>query len=177
MKATLRSTQLIRADQKDVLSKLDALQRAIDARGKPEVTTAVIQESGAFFRTDMWALVWKEEDALLPAVRSFLPQEAGIIKQIHLEHAEIRGANDRFQAAVAAYLANPSDGEAMDAVRESGARIASLLRDHIPAEDKWLLAVADANLDEQQDQKMLNVFAMIDADLAWGFENLQEFYP
>jgi hemerythrin-like domain-containing protein len=65
----------------------------------------------------------------------------------------------------------------MAAVRESGRRIVALLRHHIPAEDRALLAVADAHLDESQDQRILDTFKTIEADLAWAFENLQEFYP
>jgi DNA-binding NarL/FixJ family response regulator len=68
-------------------------------------------------------------------------------------------------------------GRAMAEVRKSSAGIRALLQDHIPAEDKALLAVADANLDERQDERVLAVFDTIEADLAWGFENLQEFYP
>jgi hypothetical protein len=65
----------------------------------------------------------------------------------------------------------------MAAVQESGAQIVALLRTHIPAEDEALLAVADAYLGEQQDQQILHTFETIEADLAWGFENLQEFCP
>ena len=177
MEATLRSTRFIRADQKDVLGRLDTFKRAIDAHDRPEAMAPIVEEMGAFFRTNLWALVWKEEDALLPAVRSFIPQEASIVAQIRREHAELRKFNDRFQDAVHAYLATPSDSRAMAAVRERSTDILTLLRDHIPAEDKAMLAVADAALDEQQDQQILEIFDTIDADLTWSFENLQEFYP
>ncbi len=177
MEMTLRSTELLRADHQDVLIKLDALQRAIDARDGLEAMTPVIKELGTFFRTEIWTLVWKEEDALFPEIRPFVPREEDSIAQMRLEHAELRGANERFQSAVDAHLANPGDREAMTALRESSARIVTLLRNHIPAEDKALLAVADAHLGESQDQQILDAFKTIEADLAWGFENLQEFYP
>jgi iron-sulfur cluster repair protein YtfE (RIC family) len=177
MVKTLRSTEWIRADQKDVLVKLDALQRAVDARDEPEATAPIVQEVGAFFRTGIWTLVWKEEDVLFPAVRPFVPQGENAIAQMCLEHAELRRANDRFQSAIDAYLAGSGNGETTAAVRESVARIVALLRNHIPAEDKALLALADAHLGEAQDQRILDTFKTIDADLAWGFENLQEFYP
>jgi iron-sulfur cluster repair protein YtfE (RIC family) len=177
MKESLRSTQLLRADQQDVLLKLDALQRAIGAHSGPAEMIPVVEELGAFFRTEIWALVWKEEDALFPAVRPFVPREQDAIAQMCLEHAELRKANDRFQSAISALRAGTGNGESVAAVRESGARMIALLRDHIPAEDEALLAVADAHLDQAQDQRMLDTFGAIEADLAWAFENLQEFYP
>jgi len=177
MEATLRSTQLIRADQKDVLGRLDAFERAVDAHHRPEAMVPIVEELGAFFRTEIWALVWKEEDALLPVVRPYINGQASAIAQIRREHADLRKINDRFQDAVHVYLANPSDSQAMAVVRETSAGICALLRNHIPAEDTAMLSLADLYLDGQQDQRILDVFATIDADLAWGFENLQEFYP
>lgn len=177
MEATLRSTQLIRAGQRDVLGRLEGFERAIDAQDQPEAKAPIVQELGAFFRTEVWALVWKEEYGLLPVVKPFIPVQADTIARIRRDHDELRKRNDRFQDAVHVYLANPNNGRAMAAVRESSTGIRALLQDHIPAEDKAMLAVADANLDERQDQRILDVFDTVEADLAWGFENLQEFYP
>jgi hemerythrin-like domain-containing protein len=177
MEATLHSTELLRAEHQDVLIKLDALQRAVDARDEPEAVLPVIKELGAFFRTEIWNLVWKEEDALFPEIRPFIPRAENAIAQMCREHTELRRANERFQSAISAHLAGSGNGETMAAVRESGGRIVALLRHHIPAEDRALLAVADAHLDKSQDQRILDTFKTIEADLAWAFENLQEFYP
>jgi len=139
--------------------------------------TPVIHDIGAFFQTWMWAIVWKEEDALFPAIRPFIPREASPVAQMRLEHAELRKINEQFQSAIATHRADPGDREAMAAVRESGTRMVTFLRNHIPAEDEAVLTMADAHLGESQDQRILDAFKTIDADLAWGFENLQEFYP
>lgn len=177
METTLRSTELLRADHQGVMIKLDALQRVVNARNGSQALTPVIQDLGTFFRTGIWALVWKEEDVLFPAVRPFLPRKQDAIARMRHDHAALRGANDRFQSAVDTYLTSPSDPKATAAIRESGARIVTLLSAHIPAEDQALLSVADKHLSASQDQRMIEAFKTIDADLAWGFENLEEFYP
>jgi hemerythrin-like domain-containing protein len=177
MDRTLRSIELLRADHRDVLARLDALQRAVDARHGPEAVQPVLEDAAAFFRTAIWALVWKEEDALFPAVKPFLPPKGDAIAEMRRDHAELRGANERFQRAASAYLSGSGIGGTMDAVRESGAQIVALLRDHISAENRTLFAVADAHLGDSQDLQIVDTFKTIEGDLAWGFETLQAFYP
>jgi hemerythrin-like domain-containing protein len=177
MEQMLHSTELLRADHRDVLVRLDAWQRAVDARSGVEDVKPLLEEMADFFRTGMWSLVWKEEDALYPAVKPFLPRQGDALARMRRDHAELRRANERFQRAARAYLSGMGNGGTIDAVRESGARIVALLRDHIPAEDEALFTVADAHIGEAEDRRIVNTLETIEADLAWGFENLQEFYP
>jgi hemerythrin-like domain-containing protein len=176
MTATLRSTQRIREGHEAALSKLAAFERAVNVPASTAMDSAV-EALSTYLRTEVWSLVWKEEDALMPLVKACVPQNAGALEQMHVEHDELRKANEQLQSAVAAYRADPNGRGTTTAVREAGVQIGALLRRHFSAEDAAVLAVADAYLDEQQDKRILDEFSAIDADLAWGFENLQEFYP
>ena len=177
MEVTLRSTELLRADHQRVLEKLDILERVIDRLGEPGAVVADLKELGAFFRAGIWTLVWKEEDALFPKIKQFVTRESSPIKQMLLEHAELRRANERFQTGVDAYSGDPGNSDAVVLIREGGGHIIELLRNHFRKEDDVLLTVADAHLDESQDRQILTAFETIQADLDWCFENLEAFSP
>jgi hemerythrin-like domain-containing protein len=176
MEVTLRSTELLRADHQSVLEKLDVLECVIDGLGEPEAVVADLKELGAFFRTGIWTLIWKEEDALFPEIKQFVSRENSPIKQMLLEHAELRRANERFQRGVNAYLGDPGNREAVALIRESGGHIIELLRNHFRKEDDVLLTIADTRLNESRDRQILTVFETIEADLGWCFANLEESY-
>jgi iron-sulfur cluster repair protein YtfE (RIC family) len=176
MEATTYPTNVIRAGHRRVLSKLDEMERISQALGEPVTVLGELQALRSFFRRDIWALVWKEEDALFPELGRSAARDDGPIGQMRADHKRLRGANERFQSGVSGYLQAPGNAITIARLRESGQEIASLLRDHIARESR-ILEAATVRLDEAQNQRILELFERIDADLAWCFEQLDEFHP
>jgi hemerythrin-like domain-containing protein len=176
MEATVHPTDLLRADHRLVMSKLHDLERVIGALTEPETVWSELKRLGSFFRRDIWALVWKEEDALFPEVVRSAPREQGAIRRFSVNHESLRGSNERFQNGLDGYLRDPGNEDAVARLRKGGQQIAALLRGHINEENS-LLETAAARLDDAQKRRILERFETIDADLAWGFEQLEEFYP
>jgi hemerythrin-like domain-containing protein len=160
-----------------VLSKLQRLERAIDGLDEPDAVLSDLEELGTFFRTWMWALVWKEEDALFLEMVPCSAWQGGAIGEMRSQHAHLRVANERFQKGVGTYLADPGNQDARDQIQESGAHIVQLLRNHFREEDDRLFSLADAHLSVAQERRILTKFERIEADLAWCFENLEAFQP
>jgi hemerythrin-like domain-containing protein len=176
MEATMHPTDLLRADHQRVLSKLDDMERVVEALAEPKAVLNDLQELRTFFGRDIWALVWKEEDALFPEIVRSARREDGLIGQMFIDHKRLRGANERFKCGVDGYFKEPGDETAIALLRKSGQQLATLLRDHIKQESRILEAAA-ARLNEAQNQRVLQLFETIDADLAWCFEHMDEFYP
>jgi iron-sulfur cluster repair protein YtfE (RIC family) len=176
MEATTYPTDVLRADQREVLDKLDEMERVSEALGEPVTVLDELQALGSFFRRDIWALVWKEEDALFPELGHSAARKDGPVGQMLADHKRLRGANERFQSGVDGYLQAPGNETAIARLRESGQEFASLLREHIERESR-ILEAATVRLDEAQNERILELFGRIDADLAWCFEELDEFYP
>lgn len=176
MEATTYPTDVLRADHREVLDKLDEMERVSEALSEPVTVLDELQALRSFFRRDIWALVWKEEDALFPELGRAAAREDGPLGQVRTDHKRLRGANERFQSGLDGYLRAPGDETAIARLRKSGQEIASLLRDHIERESRILEAAA-VRLDDAQNDRVLESFERIDADLAWCFEELDEFYP
>ena len=174
MEATLRSTDLLQADHQLVLQQLNDLDRVLGVLVRSEDVLSELRALGSFFRKEIWALIWKEEDALFPEIARHA--DSGSIEQMRVDHSDLRQANERFQAGVDSYLEEPGNQNAVGLLRESGQRISGLLRAHLRSEGRMLKA-ADPALSEAQNRHIIELFETIESDLAWGFENLEAFYP
>ena len=162
MEVTSRSTDLLKADHQDVLKKLDDLERVIGGLNEPDAIRSDLKELGAFFRTEIWTHFTKEEDALFPEMKKFLPG-GGPIGQMLIEHEHLREANERFQSGVDGYLRDPNDGQATALIRDNGGHIVALLRDHIYKEDNILFMMANMHLTDAQNRRILDLFEEIEA--------------
>ena len=177
METSLHPTELLRADHRIVLDKLSNLEYIIDTLDQPDTAVSRLRELGAFFKTEIWAHIWKEEDALFPAIAQPTLRREDPMGQILIEHRDLRKANERFQRGVEGYLCDPGDDGAVARIRESGARMVKLLRGHFQKEDSDLFGLADMYLDSAQERQILALFGTIETDMAWGFENLEGFSP
>ena len=176
MEATMHLTDLLTADYENVLHKLDDMERVIEALAEPKTALPDLETLGNFFRRDIWALVWKEENALFPELVRSASWESGPIGRMFVGHKNLRGLNERFQSGVDGYLKEPGNKSAMTLLVESGQQIVALLQNHIKEESGMLQRVA-VRLDEAQNRQILETFETVDADLAWCFEQLEGFYP
>lgn len=163
MEATLRPTDLLKADHQDVLAKLQDLRRVIDGLDEPDAILSDLKELGSFFETEIWTHFAKEEQALFPEIERFLPREKGPTGQMLREHEDLRKTNERFQSGVAGYLEDPGDAQAAAQIQESGRYIIELLGDHIHKEDNVLFKMADMHLSEEQNRRVLDRFAEVEA--------------
>jgi hemerythrin-like domain-containing protein len=162
MEVTSRPTDLLKADHQEVLKKLDDLERVITGLHEPDAIMSDLKELGAFFKTEIWTHFTKEEDALFPEMKKFIPG-GGPIGQMLIEHEQLREANERFQSGVQGYLKDPSNGRAVALIRENGGRIIALLRDHIYKEDNILFMMANMHLTNAQNRRILDLFERIEA--------------
>ncbi len=176
MEATMHLTDLLKADYENVLNKLNDIERVIEVLAEPKTVLADLETLGNFFRRNIWALIWKEEDVLFPEIVRSAPRESGPIGRMFVGHKNLRGLNERFQSGVDGYLKEPGNKSAIALLRESGRQIVALLKDHIK-EESSILQRAAAGLDKARQRHILETFETIDADLAWCFEQLDEFYP
>ena len=177
METSVHPTDLLRADHRNVLDKLSNLEYIIDILDQPDTAVSRLRDLGAFFKTGLWAHIWKEEDAFFPAIKQPALRKKDPIGQMLIEHKDLRKADERFQRDVAGYLRDPGNDGAVALIQKSGTRIVKLLRDHFHKEDSALFGIADMYLNRAQERQILNLFGTIEADIAWGFENLEEFYP
>jgi len=110
MEVTLHPTDLLRADHQNVLKKLRDLEPVLDDLDQPDAVMSTLRELGAFFRRDIWAHCWKEEDVLFSEIIQHSPQKEGLLGQMLADHGELRRANERLQRGVDSYVRNPSNG-------------------------------------------------------------------
>jgi hemerythrin-like domain-containing protein len=176
MEATVSLIDLLQADHPNVLNRLDEVERVIGSFAEPKTVVADVEALGSFFGQDIWALVWKEEDALFPEIVRSDPREGSPIERMYVDHQRLRGMSERLQRSVDGYVREPGNENAMTLLRKSGQQIVALLRDHIK-EESGMLEAAVARFDEAQTQRVLEMFDAIDADLTWCFEQLDEFQP
>lgn len=159
-------TQILKEEHRDVLHKLDDLERAIRKLDDRHQIPAELHQLARFFDHDFWIHFSKEEDALFPEMEKFMPRDAGPIGVMLSEHDELRDTNKKMQEAVAAYTADPHRPEAGDAVQKYVTYFIEVLRDHISKEDDILFAIADAHLDGAQMASVKKLFAEIEASSA-----------
>jgi hemerythrin-like domain-containing protein len=177
MEATAHPTELLRADHRELLVKLSDLERVIDALNEPERVMPDLRRLSSFLKTELWTHVWKEEDALFPEIVRLSLWDGRPVEQMVTEHQDLRSANERFQRGVDLYLGDPSDREAVALIRKNGRRIIDLLKRHFHREESALFALADTHPDSARDGRILDLFEAIEADMAWCFGQLEEFYP
>jgi iron-sulfur cluster repair protein YtfE (RIC family) len=176
MEATVPLVNSLKADYQAVRDRLNDVERVIGSLAEPRTILDDLQALRSFFKQDIWALVWKEEDVLFPEVGRSAPREKRLFRRMLADHKSLRKVHERFQNGVDSYLGEPSNEQAIASLRENGQQIVDLLRDHI-LEESSVLEAAVACMDEAQSWRIHERFEVIDADLAWAFEQLEGFYP
>lgn len=89
----------------------------------------------------------KEEEALFPAMETFLPPDSGPLYVMKLEHDAIKQAFMRLKNAVQNIQVPETNTEKLKSVLlESGFHFVSLLRNHIQKEDHVLFPMAVEHL-------------------------------
>ncbi len=176
METTMNLTDLLKTDYRNVLTKLDDMERVIGILTEPKTVLADLERLGDFFRQDIWYLIWKEEDVLFPEIIRADPQKSGPTKHVFVDYKNLRELNERFQNGVNGYLKEPGNENDIALLCASGHQIVALLQDHIK-EQGSVLQRAAIHLDQAQNRKIIKMFETIDADLDWCFEQLQDFCP
>ncbi|MDO8472715.1 MAG: hemerythrin domain-containing protein [Dehalococcoidia bacterium] len=158
-----RPTEILREEHRDVLQKLDALEKVFENLGNDRSVSIELKPLASFFNTDFWTHFAKEENALFPELEKFMPRDAGPVGVMLMEHDDLRETNAKMQEAIAAYLKDSNGLEASSAIKRYGTHFVVVLRDHINKEDSILFMMADEHLDGGQAARVIKLFGEIEA--------------
>jgi hemerythrin-like domain-containing protein len=155
------ATDSLRAEHAAVLQKLDRLEQICLGPDRDEETMAQLKELGFFFQKDFWTHFTKEEEALFPAIGTFLPVNSGPIPAMLAEHTYIRTSNEKVQHAVRLFL-DIGDTQSAELLKDYGTTFVELLREHIDKEDGIIFEIAETQMAPAQKEKVGKLFDEIE---------------
>jgi hemerythrin-like domain-containing protein len=159
--AAEKPTDLLRDEHAGVLQKLTSLERIVTHPDTVDATVSELKALTGFFQTEFWVHFDKEEQALFPEMGKYGPPDRGPVGAMLREHEELRNSNERFQSAVASWLAGPDHAQNIGLIKELGTHFIWMLRDHINKEDNMLFIMAEEWLDASQKIRVGNLFREI----------------
>ncbi|MBI4187347.1 MAG: hemerythrin domain-containing protein [Chloroflexi bacterium] len=157
-----RPTEILKQEHKDVLQRLDSLEKVLDHLDRKEEIAAELKGLASFFNVDFWVHFAKEEDALFPEIEKFIPRNSGPTGIMLSEHEDLRGINAELQPAIQTYLVDSGGPEAKRTIQGRGHHFIEVLRDHINKEDNILFRIADMHLDQAQIERVVVLFDKIE---------------
>ena len=161
------ATDSLRAEHAAVLQKLDRLEEICLHPDRNEETIAQLTELASFFHTDFWVHFAKEEEALFPAIGTFLPLNSGPIPAMLMEHTYIRNSNEKLQHTVRLFL-DGVDSQSTELMKEHGTTFVELLREHIDKEDGIIFEIAETQMTQAQKEKVGELFGEIEGKATVG---------
>lgn len=155
-------TELLKEEHVAVLGKLQAMEDIFKNLDQRELVASKLKELAAFFQVDFWVHFDKEEQALFPEFDSFMPHGVGPLAAMIDEHEVLRNTNDIMQEAISAYLGGDDCAATKQVIRQNGSHFIEFLRGHITKEDGILFRMADMHLNQQQNERVVRLFAEIE---------------
>src|SRR3989304_8384995 len=159
---TKKPTELLKEEHTAGLQKLTRMEEIFRNLDKRAAVSAELKDLAAFFKTEFWTHFDKEERALFPEFDNFMPRGAGPLAVMLDEHEVLRNTNDIMQEAIESYLSGAEDAETKKTITQNGSHFINFLRSHINKEDGILFAMADMNLSQQQNERVLRLFQEMD---------------